>query len=455
MAIAVPVLSGKSLGHARRLARLCAVVSGLAAHVEASLPRALPDWAALKAAYRFFANPAVTPDAIIATARPDCLARMVSAGTVLLLQDTTTISIAHPATRELGPVGTGEGQGFLVHSALAADSAGVALGLAAQHSWCRDPDGPHRASRRQRPTGEKESQRWAAVEAASRAGLDAAVTTITVADREADLFDLFAAARPANAYLLIRAAQTERVVDDDGGRLAATVAAVRPAGAYRVELPAMPSRAVRTAICTVRTTPVQLHQPRNRPAGTPRQAPVPLTAVLVTEQDPPDGVTPLHWLLLTSWPVTTFVDACQVVYWYRCRWLIERYHFVLKSGCRVEALQLQTATRLEVAVAVYGLVALQVLWLTYLAREQPETPCTVAFSIVEWQTLMCVSTQTATPPATPPSLREAARRVAMLGGFLGRKGDGEPGPLTIWRGLARLADMVAARRLFQPDAAVT
>jgi len=189
--------------------------------------------------------------------------------------------------------------------------------------------------------------------------------------------------------------------------------------------------------------------PRNRPAGSAKQAAVPVTAILATEQAPPAGALPLHWLLLTTWPVCSFADACQLLLWYSYRWLIERYHFVLKSGCGVEALQLRTAARLENAVAVAGLAAVQVLWLTYLAREQPQLPCTVAFSTTEWQTLVCVSSGAPLPPLQPPSLREAARLTAKLGGFLGRSGDGEPGPLTIWRGIARLTDMVAARTLFQ------
>ncbi len=450
MSVAAPALSGRSLGDQRRLARLRQLVTRLASTVAASLPQANPHWPLLKAAYRFFSNRAVTPDAILAAARPDCVARMAVAGTVLLIQDTTTISIRHPATTDLGPVGNGKGQGFLVHSVLAADSAGVPLGLVAQRSWVWELDGPHRASRRERRTSEKESGRWQELEAASQAVVPAGVVTITVADREADIFDLFTATRPATAFLLIRAAQTERLVDDDGGRLLATVAAQRPFGSYTVPVRAAPGRAARQARCTVRVAALLLRQPRNRPAGTPTLAPLTVTALLVTEQAPPDGAVPLHWLLLTTWPVRSFPDACQLLLWYSYRWLIERYHFVVKSGCGVEALQLRTAGRLENAVAVAGLAALQVVWLTYLAREQPELPCTVAFSAAEWETLVCVSTATPLPPAQPPSLREAARLTAKLGGFLGRTGDGEPGPLTIWRGIARLCDLVAARTLFQP-----
>jgi len=250
MSVAAPVLSGRSLGDQRRLARLRQLVTRLASAVAASLPQANPRWSLLKAAYRFFANHAVTPEAILAAARPDCVARMVAAGTVLLIQDTTTISIRHPATADLGPVGNGKGQGFLLHSVLAADSAGVPLGLVAQRAWARDAQGPHRASRRKRPTSEKESGRWQALEAASQAVVPAGVVTITVADREADLFDLFAASRPEGAFLLIRAAQTERISDASGGHLQATVAAQRPLGSYTVPVRAAPGRLARTALVT-------------------------------------------------------------------------------------------------------------------------------------------------------------------------------------------------------------
>jgi Transposase Tn5 dimerisation domain len=174
---------------------------------------------------------------------------------------------------------------------------------------------------------------------------------------------------------------------------------------------------------------------------------VALTAILVEEETPPAAGEPLQWLLLTSWPVTSWEDAVQVVYWYTLRWLIERYHYVLKTGCQAEALQLRTEARLERAVAVYGLVAVQVLWLTYLGREQPDLPCAVALDQDSWQTLWQVSSPGAPLPATAPPLGEAMRRVAQLGGFLARRGDGDPGPLTIWRGLDRLHDIVLGYRL--------
>jgi hypothetical protein len=433
----------------RVLRRLAQLITLLSACAEGTLAQALGSWAALKGAYRCFANPRLTPALILQSARPDCLARIAALPRVLLVQDTTTLDFTHhPATRDLGPVGTGQQWGCFAHSALAVDpDAALPLGLAAQRLWCRDPDQRGRAaSRRQRALPEKESGRWLAVERASLAGIPASTQTVTVADAEADIFAWFAAPRPAHAFLLVRAAQPHRQTTS-GRSLLAPVAAAPVAGRYGVELQATPRRRARTALCSVRVATVDLRPPRNQRDGSARSQPVTVTAILVREQDPPVDGEPLCWLLLTTLAVASFVDACQCISWYTLRWLVERYHYVLKSGCRVEALQLQQAARLERAVAVYSLVAVQVLVLTYLPREQPALACTVALSEAEWQTLYRVQRPQAPLPASPPPLAEAVRLVAQLGGFLGRRGDGVPGPLSVWRGLVRLKDLTAGWHL--------
>lgn len=131
------------------------------------------------------------------------------------------------------------------------------------------------------------------------------------------------------------------------------------------------------------------------------------------------------------------------------RWLVERYHFVLKSGCLVERLQLETAERLRRALVVYSEVAWRLLWLTYEARAHPEAPCTEVFDELTWRLLWVADCPTAVVPVTPPDLRTAVRKIAMLGGFLGRRGDGEPGVKTLWRGLRRLNDIVATYRILR------
>jgi len=443
--VAVTALPDVRLG--RRLQRL---VDALGRHAKAALGKALPVWADRKAAYRFFAQEKLTPALILGAARPMVVARLAAApGVVLAIQDTTSLNFSHrPATSGLGPLGASAAQGLYVHSCLAVDAArGLPLGLLAQQLWARPPASTRsRSLRRQRPAGEKESQRWADVEAASLAGLPATVPVVSVADREGDLYHWFAAARPAQAHLLVRVAQRQRRTVA-GPPVLATAQAAPVGGHYAVAIPHAPNRPPRTARCRVRWTRVQLPPPRNGRREAEQRTPVELTVLLVEEETPPATGEPLQWLLLTSWPVASWADAVRCIYWYTLRWLVERYHFVLKTGCQVEALQLQTAARLERAVAVYCLVAVQVLWLTYLGREQPELPCELALDRDTWQTLWRVSTPREPLPATPPPLGAAMRRVAMLGGFLARRGDGDPGPLTIWRGMDRLLDMVYGYRL--------
>jgi hypothetical protein len=168
-------------------------------------------------------------------------------------------------------------------------------------------------------------------------------------------------------------------------------------------------------------------------------------AVLAREDAPPPGVTPIEWLLLTTVTVETPQDADERVSWYECRWVIEEYHRVLKSGCRAEDRQLKTLEGLRRCLSVDAIVAWRILFLTKAARACPDLPCTEVMREEEWQVLF-VMTHPGTPlPPSPPSLREAVRGIAALGGFLGRKGDGEPGSITLWRGYRRLSDFLLAR----------
>jgi hypothetical protein len=124
--------------------------------------------------------------------------------------------------------------------------------------------------------------------------------------------------------------------------------------------------------------------------------------------------------------------------WYTIRWNIEIYHRTLKSGCKIEERQLCTAARLETCLAIDMIVAWRIVYLTKLGRDTPNVPCTVYFEEDEWKALVAYTTRNPVPPETPPTLREATRMVATLGGFLGRKQDGEPGTKSLWMGLIHL-----------------
>ncbi|MCK6581059.1 MAG: IS4 family transposase [Anaerolineae bacterium] len=175
-----------------------------------------------------------------------------------------------------------------------------------------------------------------------------------------------------------------------------------------------------------------------------------VSVVGVHEGDAPEGEKAVHWLLLSALPVDTAEQARQVTRWYSYRWLIERLHYVLKSGCKLEESQLSQEIRLERLLAVYTLVAWRILWLTYQARITPDAPCTMALEEAEWQALYLFTQKQRRLPKHPPTLREAVRWIAQLGGFLGRKGDGEPGVKALWRGWTRLQDIAATFTLLQP-----
>lgn len=434
-------VGGARLGDPRRTRRLASLLSDLAVRPGDGLPAACATPAATKAAYRFAANDAIAAAEILAAHIGATTDRLRGAGTILALQDTTTLDFtAHAALAGAGPLAHPAHTGVLVHSVLAATAEGVPLGLLHQHVWARDPEAVgQRHTRRQRPTAEKESQRWLDAQTATQQAVPAGSQVITVADREADIYDLFALERPPRSEVLIRATHN-RCIAQEAHYLWDAVQAAPVGEVVPVAVGRRADREPREAWLRLRWVPVTLLPPRNRP-GRAALAPVPLVAILADEPLPPAGQPAIRWLLLTSLPVADGEAALTCVRTYAQRWLVERYHFALKAGCRVEALQLRTTARVERMLAVYAIVAWRLLWLTYVARSDPDASCAVALSPMEWQVLAALA-QPGTPlPARPPPLGQAVRWIAQLGGFLGRAGDGEPGLKVLWRGLRRLEDL--------------
>jgi hypothetical protein len=192
----------------------------------------------------------------------------------------------------------------------------------------------------------------------------------------------------------------------------------------------------------VRYRSLTLSPPRHADAGVPK-VPVPVWVVAISEPNPPKGEAPLSWVLLATWPIESLAEAVEAVTFYSKRWIVERYHFVLKSGCRIEAAQLRERTRLERLEAVYAIVAWRLLALTYQARVRPASPCEPTLSREEWTVLFAHHNQRLPSPSEPaPSLGQVVLWIAKLGGYWGRKQDAPPGVKVLWRGLMRLSGMV-------------
>ena len=446
------------LGDRRLTQRLVAYGRARFARPTANLPQACGSRAATKAAYRLLQHESASLPQFLSGHREATLSRAASESVVLAIQDTTSLNYtAHPATEGLGPIsssGADATLGLEVHSLLVANLAGTPLGLLDVQAWARDPKAYGQSKQRsERPTQAKESQKWLHGYAAAEAAAQRLERTqvVVVGDREADIFDLLKVAKAGRAQLLVRATHPRRILTPEGkieGHLWDCVARESLASVMEVHIPRRGTRSARIAHVELRYREVDVCQPRNRKG---KRRSVRVFAVAATEAAdtaPAGEAEPIEWLLLTTLPVTTADEAAEKVRWYTLRWLIEVYHRTLKSGCGVEQRQAKHATTLEAALAVDAVVAWRVMWLTKLGRETPDVPCSIFFAEEEWKALHCFVHQTKTPPSEPPSMRDAMRKVAGLGGFLGRKSDGDPGAQTIWRGLERLTDIALAFRVF-------
>jgi hypothetical protein len=211
------------------------------------------------------------------------------------------------------------------------------------------------------------------------------------------------------------------------------------------------ARSARTVSVTLQATTVTLkglRRPGQKGGPSIKLPDVTVNVVLVREENPPAGEPAIEWLLVTSLPVTTLSEIETVVDYYRCRWLIEQYFKVLKSGCEVEKLQLETTDRLMAAVAVYLIVAWRVLYLVRLGRECPEMTCEAVLMPEEWQSVWRV-VKGKDPPKKVPSLGVMIPLIAQLGGYIPRPND-PPGPKTMWIGLQRTRDFALVWSIFHP-----
>lgn len=423
------------LGDKRLTSRLVTLARSLARAPDMPLPQALPQWHDLKAAYRFFDNAKAVPEHILAGHIDATWSRSRAVPIVLAVQDTTYLNWEHhPATQGLGGL-SDAGRGVICHSTLAVTPERLPLGLLAQRNWVRDDDTfGALPSHKKRAIDDKESIKWLeSVEALAVAREAAPQTTfVSVGDREADVYELFAMERAAGVELLVRASWN-RAVDSEQRYLWETVRAAPVLGTVEVSVPRRPQEPMRRCTLALRSMPITLKPPQARK----RLGKVEVWAILATEATPPKG-DPIEWLLLTTVPTSSVDDAIERVHWYTCRWTIEVWHRVLKTGCRIESRQLETVERLAVALTLYSIIAWRILYATMLARTDPDLPCTVVLAQDEWQALYCNIQRVPAPAATPPTLAQAVLWIARLGGFLARKGDGAPGPHVLWRGFQHL-----------------
>ncbi len=429
-------LGGAQLGDRRRVERLIRIVEQQAEHPGQSYTQAVGGLEAdIKAYYRLIDcnnEEELNFQSILAPHREQSERRMMSQRRVLVIQDTTELNFGGlRRTRGLGLIGTNQTRngtlGLTLHSALAVNEAGVPLGVLAAE--CKGEEqvtsldqGRHRNCL---PMEQKKSGRWLRLyqETLVTAKRMPGVEVISVMDREADIYELFQrAVDEGNRVPVLVRLQHDRRLQDEEKRLVASLQ-TQPAdfeltvqlGRQRALTPkkgeTTPGLQAREARLVVSYREVTILAPNT--ALKKRLKPVKLSAIYAREPEAPAGAKPIEWILLTSLPVTTPQQAADCLRFYRCRWRIEEFHRVLKSGCQTEEHQMETAENLRRVVAIDIIIAWRIMLLTMLGRAVPDLSCELYFSRWEWQAL-CLAVRNDVL-STPPSLPQALVMVANLG----------------------------------------
>lgn len=454
-------LMGADFGDDRLDKRAMILLERLGDNLSVSIPAACFGLDETLAAYRFFDNQKVTSDLVLASHRDATIRRMAKHDKVFLVQDTTELDYTGKASAQsVGSLGWGGNRrGMFAHVSLAVTPQRVCLGVTDAAFWSRDDNEPDNDARKQKPIQEKESFRW--VEGYDDAGKIAAqmpeTMVVMMADREGDIYELFLKWQNQNEFsraeFIVRACQNRKLAKQENDqqhidkKLWDCVEKSPVLGSVEFELPKAHKREKRQITQTIQAMRVCL----NAPWRTDKKLPeVEVNAVLAREVNPPKDVAPVEWMILTSLPVETFEQACDIINSYLCRWQIEVFFKVLKSGCQIEELQLETEERLKPCIALYMIISWRTLFVTMLSRQKPDEPCTVLFEDDEWKPVYRIVKQQDLPKKIP-TLGKFIIMLASLGGYLNRKGDRPPGNQCVWIGLRRMIDFTQAWRAFGPE----
>jgi len=456
--------------------RMAVIVDQLAGHPNASIPAACGGHAELAATYRFFDNDKVGWENILQPHIEATCRRMAQEPVVILAQDTSEIDLTRPEQQVVGvgPLDGSARRGVLLHPLIGFTPDGTPLGTVYAEVWARDDEPPPPKSQRETkrkhtPLEDKESVRWLDTYRQARAQAEHIPDTefVCVADSEADIYEVLQESQesPQNLQWIVRACQNRALQEDEEHDAAAvhclrervlaedvlftqtiTVRGRKAKVGCETRGRRQP-RESRTAEVEVRAARVTLRPPWRHDR---KLDAVTVNVVLVTEIDPPEGDTPVEWILLTNLPIDTVEQVRAVIQYYCVRWMIEVFFRTLKSGCRVEHRRFEHLDRMLPCLAVYLIVTWRTLFVCRLGREFPEISCEAVFEPAEWKSV-CHVVRKKPPPSTPPTLREMIRMVAQLGGYINRKRTDEPGPQTVWLGLQRTHDIANCWLTFGPE----
>jgi len=426
---------------------------------ESSIPSACEGWTGAKACYRFFKNPKVDYDKILQTHRAKSLNRIGDNDTALVIQDTSYINYAdHHKTTGLGRIGKNqkkESSGLIMHSALALDINGIPIGLLDQKTYARPfLQQLNSRNRHKTPIEEKESYRWLETMRNSIQNDKNPSRFVTIADREADIYELMLDIEEKKSHFLIRAIRDRDINkrakrSPSEGKIWEFMEAQDVLGCIETKIPQKDhGNKERNAKLNVKAGTFSIHAPiRRRKEVLKNARPIKIYAIFVKEvvENLPTGEKPIEWMLLTNIPTTDIKEALTRIKWYKFRWKIELFHKILKSGYHVEKCRLSDAERLKRYLTIMSIISFRILFMSCYQKEK-EPNIKKVFSSDE---IIALKMKSSIEKNKKLKMKDAIVIVAKMGGYFGRKSDDAPGFITIWRGMRKLSEIVEVIKMIK------
>ena len=246
---------------------------------------------------------------------------------------------------------------------------------------------------------------------------------VTIADREADIYDMFLLADRINTNVLIRASYNRKInrtaihSDISGEYLWDFIKKQKSKGIIKVKVPKKDNQPEHMATCEIKFSKINIFPPRNRKGSKEGNLNLGLYAIHVIEKNPQKSTPQIEWMLLTNIPVINYKEAVEKIKWYCLRWRIEVYFKVIKSGFKVEDCRLENADRLIRYLAVISIIAWRVYWLTLVSRTSPNLSSLIFLNEFDWKILFVKFNSNKKIPKCPPSMKQITIWIAQLGGF--------------------------------------
>lgn len=447
------------LGDCRLNRRSMNIIEGLGLAPGRTIPQAFQAWGEIKATYNFLNNDLVSEEKILAPHLEKTIERIKEYPVVLLASDTTDINYTTKSIMKNKERLDNKQKGIWLHATIAITPERLNLGLIQANFWHRKEevakkDSSSKKARDKAPIEGKESYRWLkSYQKASDIAKEVSGTQIiNISDRECDIIEYFELAESENneefkANFIIRSqhnrlietkdTETDKVINKLWEKLKET----NSLGELEFTISRRGDRKARKVKQNLKAISVTL-KPWDKNKS------IVVNAVMAIEEFPPEGEEPLVWVFITDLPIKTFKDVTKIIEYYLCRWQIELFFKVLKSGCKVEERQLQTTERIKNLLSIFFILAWRVMFTMMLGRLCGEMSCADLFDEAEWKSVYKILNKKKALPRKPPSLGEFIIMIAKLGGYIAQKDGEPPGVKTMWKGMARMVDFSLAWEAF-------